>query len=135
MFNTSEEIYQTVKMTPLNPSPCCKASFALNFYLPEFWCNWLFVNNAAMKLDSAGSGEWALDLLYLLSVLGIWHISYLSSWWSGHWVVWPVSPVLDCCGHWTCPLKLIKGTHHQGFYIYRNCQAVPAATIHQKRRQ
>lgn len=75
MFNASEEIYQTVKMTPLNPSPCCKASFALNFYLPEFWCNWLFVNNAAMKLDSAGSGEWALDLLYLLSVLGIWHIS------------------------------------------------------------
>lgn len=114
MFNASEEIYQTVKMTPLNPSPCCKASFALNFYLPEFWWNWLFVNNAVMKLDSAGSGEWALDLLYLLSVLGIWHISYLSSWWSGHWVVWPVSPVLDCCGHWTCPLKLIKGTHHQG---------------------
>lgn len=36
MFNASEEIYQTVKMTPLNPSPCCKASFALNFYLPEF---------------------------------------------------------------------------------------------------
>lgn len=26
-------------------------------------------------IDSAGSGEWALDLLYLLSVLGIWHIS------------------------------------------------------------
>lgn len=75
MFNASKEIYQTIKMTPLNPSPGCKASFALNFYLPEFWCNWLFVNNVAMKLDSAGSGEWALDLLYLLSVLGIWHIS------------------------------------------------------------
>lgn len=86
MFNASWGNLPDRENDPIEPPSCCRASFALNFYLSEFWCNWLFVNNAAMKLDSAGSGEWALDLFYLL-----WHL--LSSWWSGQWVVWPVCPL------------------------------------------